>query len=116
MALVVLGILLLLAGTARASCGQYVEVHGQHHPAAAPDPVPVKPAVPCHGPNCSQGPSRAPLAPVVVSSPTVERWAAAPAWLDLPEPTAAEPLDTPGPARGIHEASPPDPPPRLALS
>jgi len=115
--LVALGVVLLLPGLARATCGQYVETHGSPvapHPTA--HPLPAKPAAPCHGPNCSQAPERAPLAPVTITPPIDERWAAPLSWITLPQPDGAEPFDSAPLAHGIHQTSPPDPPPRVRLS
>jgi len=67
----------------RASCGDYVVVRtppsgeigpmGQHA-AEMSSPLPAKPHKPCHGPNCSRGPSVPPLSSPTVSPPVPPEW------------------------------------------
>lgn len=83
---------LLLAPSARASCGDYVKVGDQPagHSALAGGPVhgPAHPAdrhAPCSGPNCLRHPLQAPLTPVN-PAPVRESWGCPPA---LPPPPKA---------------------------
>jgi hypothetical protein len=70
------------------------------HPDQAPDGP--KPATPCKGPNCSQGPSQVPATPPAPAPRELR-----PAWVLLPGPLAAEgdlagrlyPLPSPSPVR-----------------
>lgn len=49
-------VVLFSGGTAQASCGDYLTIHGE--PTASHDGSPVSlPKKPCHGPNCSVSPA-----------------------------------------------------------
>ncbi len=121
-ALAVAGMVLLSPGRVAASCGNYVQfrdpkavemtAEAQH----APSPLVPKRDAPCHGPHCSQRPHRAPFTPVPPPTPAGERWAAPVSWLGSTQPGRTEPAAAPRTAEAIHRTTPPDPPPRLALS
>ncbi len=126
LALAALGLVLLVPGWGRASCGQYVELNGQPStgkiaaghpvPSGASLPAPAKPTCPCKGPRCSQGPARAPAVPVVPPTFGGERWAAFASSLDVPTPDGTQRDATTDTVRGTYRTSPPDPPPRLLPS
>jgi hypothetical protein len=109
-ALAIVGTLLLAPGIARASCGDYVHVAGHKTP-EIDRPAPRPPA-PCHGPNCSRGPTQPPITPAPSPPLAGERWAVPLGQLILPEPDRATLSDGRPSAHGIRRSSPPSPPPR----
>src|SRR5262249_38734250 len=122
LAVAVLGALLLAPKSALASCGHYVVV-GQKLVESTPDkqpatpatqhPLPAAPSAPCSGPNCSSNPGPAPLAPVPLTLPsTGEEWANRVRCPNLPDATGCALNDSRAAVRGLHGATPPDPPPR----
>ncbi|HEX5272903.1 MAG TPA: hypothetical protein VFW33_20540 [Gemmataceae bacterium] len=111
------------APSARASCGDYVITRGSHpadmamtgHRADVPSSVPMAPHKPCHGPNCSRGPTvPQPLSAPTVTPPVSSEWG----WLSaitLPAPPhAGASLGDPPAPHPIHLASGIFHPPRAA--
>jgi hypothetical protein len=103
--------LLMLPRMARASCGDYVHIGGHKRPTA--DQQTPRPPAPCHGPNCSRGPTQPPITPAPVPPATGERWAVPLGRLSLPQLERGAPADTQPLAHGVRRPSPPSPPPRL---
>jgi hypothetical protein len=122
--LAALGLLLFLEARAQASCGHYVQTV-EHSSAAAPpmgatprlegEPspsTPIKPHVPCSGPNCSSAPQREPLAPVKVQISGVEKWTELSARTNPDRTDSTLLLTLAICARPSHCSFSPDPPPR----
>jgi hypothetical protein len=110
-ALLAAGALLLAAGGANASCGDYVHVTGRARAARPYAPDEPRQA-PCRGPHCERGREHLPAAPTVLPAPAGERWgnlagpfAFPPAYGVALWPDAEE-------ARRVHRCFPPEPPPR----
>jgi hypothetical protein len=77
--------------------------------------APNQPLSPCKGPQCSKGPTQAPLVPVSVQVPISKHWAATLACLGVPDPGGAVLPCVADTTPRVHRTWPPDPPPRSIL-
>ena len=117
------GILIAVSSTsARASCGDYVQLGKQavapHSsipqvaPEAQADRSTGLPRVPCHGPHCSSAPRPTPLAPATVTTIPMD-WGVLPAqFAPQGNPNHAA-LPRESISGGLAPVRPPTPPPRL---
>jgi hypothetical protein len=104
-ALAALAAALLMPQIAAAGCGPRPLLPSDSHAAHQQQPAPERPA-PCHGPNCSRAPDRAPTAPAPSAPTTADQYACLCPFQGLPggddgarfrEPPSSAPAGHPDP-------------------